>query len=492
VINSQLPILQVMVPLLAASLCAILPFRRLTWLIALAASLAALAISLNLLVLVLNDGPISYALGDWAAPWGIEYRVDALSAFVLVLVSALGSIIMVFAPTSLAREIDADRVFLFHAMYLLNLAGLLGMAVTGDVFNLFVFLEISSLSSYVMIGLGRDRRALTAAFQYLIMGTVGATFYVIGVGMMYMMTGTLNMADLGTRLPEVAATRTVIAAMAFIVVGLGLKLAIVPLHFWLPNAYAYAPTVVSAFLAATATKVALYALLRIVFTVFGGPAMIGLPVDQILLVLAIVAMFGASAVAIYQTDAKRLLAYSSLAQIGYMVLGISFLSATGLTATIIHLFNHALMKGALFLALGCIYLRLGSVQIEKMAGLGRRMPWTMGAFVVGGLSLIGIPLTVGFISKWYLIQAALERGWWLVAALILLSSLLAVIYVWRVVEVAYFQAPSDDMLQLREAPAVMVVPVWVLAGANVYFGVNPQQTIRAAQSAAAALLGGGG
>ncbi|MHA1569871.1 MAG: monovalent cation/H+ antiporter subunit D family protein [Alphaproteobacteria bacterium] len=488
----HLAVLQVLVPLLAAPLCAILPFRRLTWLIALGTSLLTLAIALTLLTQVLSDGPISYLLGDWAAPWGIEYRVDALAAFMLVLVSALGSVIMVYAPASLAREISPDRVFLFHAMYLLNLAGLLGMVVTGDVFNLFVFLEISSLSSYVLIGLGQDRRALTAAFQYLIMGTVGATFYVIGVGMMYMMTGTLNMADLAVRLPEVAGTRTVIAAMAFVVVGLGLKLAIMPLHFWLPNAYTYAPSVVSAFLAATATKVAIYALLRLLFTVFGGPTITALPVDQVLMVLGIVAMFGASAVAIFQTDAKRMLAYSSLAQIGYMVLGISFLSTTGLTATVIHLFNHALMKGALFLVLGCVFLRLGSVQIEQMAGLGRRMPWTMGAFVVGGLSLIGIPLTVGFISKWYLIQAALERGWWMVAALVLLSSLLAVVYVWRIVEVAYFRAPADDMLQIREAPLTMLVPVWLLAGGSVYFGINPAQTVAAAQSAAAVLLGGGG
>ncbi len=491
-IVGQLPILQVIVPLLAAPICAILPFRRLTWLIALAASLLALAIALTLLDQVLSDGPISYLLGDWAAPWGIEYRVDPLAAFLLVIVSALGSVIMLFAPTSVAREIADDRIFLFHAMYLLNLAGLLGMVVTGDVFNLFVFLEISSLSSYVMISLGQSRRALTAAFQYLIMGTVGATFYVIGVGMMYMMTGTLNMADLGTRLPAVAETRTIIAAMAFVVVGIGLKLAMVPLHFWLPNAYAYAPTVVSAFLAATATKVAVYVLLRLVFTVFGGPAMVGLPVDQVLLVLGIVAMFGASAVAIFQTDAKRLLAYSSLAQIGYMVLGISFLTATGLTATIIHLFNHALMKGALFLVLGCVFLRVGSVQISQMAGLGRRMPWTMAAFVVGGLSLIGVPLTVGFVSKWYLIQAALEKGWWLVAVLILLSSLLAMIYVWRIIEVAYFRAPGDDVLQIREAPVMMLIPVWILAAGNVYFGINAQQTIGAAQSAAAVLLGSGG
>ena len=487
---AQFPILQVVVPLIAAPVCVALPWARLTWLIALAVSLATLAIAVALLFQVQASGPISYALGDWAAPWGIEYRVDTLSAFMLVIVAGVGSAVMLYASPSVAAEIAPERTFLFHAMYLLNLAGMLGIAITGDVFNLFVFLEISSLSSYVLVSLGRDRRALTAAFQYLVMGTVGATFYVIGIGMLYMMTGTLNIADLAARLPAVAGTSTVLAALAFIVVGIGLKLAMFPLHFWLPNAYTYAPSVVSALLAATATKVAIYVLLRIVFTVFGADIFAALPVDKALLVLAVIAMFAASTVAIFQTNVKRLLAYSSLAQIGYMVLGISFVTATGITATVLHLFNHALMKSVLFLVMGCVFYRSGSVQLENMAGLGRRMPWTMGAFVVGGLSLIGVPLTVGFVSKWVLIQAALEKGWWLVAVLVLLSSLLAMVYVWRVVEVAYFRSPAADAPAIGEAPAAMLVPVWLLAAANVYFGINPGLTVATARGAAGLLLGG--
>ena len=231
-------------------------------------------------------------------------------------------------------------------------------------------------------------------------------------------------------------------------------------------------------------------LLRIVFTVFGADIFAALPVDKALLVLAVIAMFAASTVAIFQTNVKRLLAYSSLAQIGYMVLGISFVTATGITATVLHLFNHALMKSVLFLVMGCVFYRIGSVQLENMAGLGRRMPWTMGAFVVGGLSLIGVPLTVGFVSKWVLIQAALETGWWLVAVLVLLSSLLAMVYVWRVVEVAYFRSPAADAPAIGEAPAAMLVPVWLLAAANVYFGINPGLTVATARGAAGLLLGG--
>ena len=379
----------------------------------------------------------------------------------------------------------------FYATYLLCLTGLLGMIVTGDAFNVFVFLEISSLSSYALISIGRDRRALTAAYQYLIMGTIGATFILIGIGFLYVMTGTLNMADLAARLPAVADTRTVHAAFAFLTIGISLKLALFPLHLWLPNAYAYAPSAVTAFLAATATKVAIYVLLRFFFTIFGAQFSFGtMRLDAILLPLALAGIFSASVVAIFQTNVKRMLAYSSVAQIGYMILGISLVSVTGLTAAISHLFNHALMKGTLFMALGCVSFRIGGISLDRMAGVGRTMPWTMGAFVVGGLSLIGVPLTAGFVSKWYLILGALERGWWPVALLVLLTSLLAVVYIWRVVEVAYFQ-PAPKGRATGEAPLTLLAPTWTLALANLYFGLDTSLNVGVARRAAETLLGVG-
>ncbi len=489
--GAHLPILQVVVPLVAAPLCVVLRRAVPAWSLALAVSWTCLAIALALLQQVLDGGVISYRIGDFAPPWGIEYRIDLVSAFLLVIVAAIGAVVMPFARASIEREIPADRIYLFYCMYLLSLCGLLGIAITGDAFNLFVFMEISSLSSYVLVSLGNDRRALTAAYRYLVMGTLGATFYIIGVGMMYMMTGTLNIADLAERLPAVADSRTVLAALAFLTVGISLKLALFPLHVWLPNAYTYAPSVVAAFLAATATKVAVYVLIRVRLTIFGRTGVMdSLPIEGMLMGLALAAMLVASTVAIFQKNIKRMLAYSSLAQIGYMILGISFVTVTGLTGGILHLFNHALMKSALFLAMGCIFWRLGSVHIRDFDGLGRRMPLTMAAFVVAGLSLIGVPLTVGFISKWYLIQAALEKGLWIVAALILASSLLAVVYVWRVVEVAYFRPLPEGAAAHEEAPLSMLIPLWIMAGASVYFGVDATSTAAVAGRAAAFLLGG--
>ena len=401
----------------------------------------------------------------------------------LLIVSGIAAVVTPFARRSLESEVDADRVHYVYAAWLLTLAGLLGITITGDAFNVFVFFEISSLGQYALIAMGRDRRALTASYQYLIMGTIGMTFLLIGIGFLYMMTGTLNMGDLAARLPAVAGTRTVQAAFAFITVGVGLKLAMFPLHLWLPNAYAYAPSAVTVLIAATATKVAVYVLLRFSFTVFDTP-----PRVWLVLPLALAGMVAPSLVAVFQQDAKRVFAFSSVAQVGYMLLGIALVSQTGLTATLLHLFNHALIKGAMFLALACVAYRVGSTAVAQLDGLGRQMPWTMAAFVVGGLSLIGIPFTAGFVSKWYLVLGALERGWYVPVAIVVGASLIAVVYVWRMVERAYFH-PAPAGRAIIEAPLALLVPTWTLALANLYFGVQTDVTVGAATRAARALLG---
>lgn len=492
---AQLPAIQVLAPLLLAPLCSLLRGRALPWLLTLVASAAAFAAALALLATVLSSGPVDYALGNWAPPVGIAFRVDALNAFVLVIVAGMSTVTLLYARLSVEAEVHPDSIALFYTCYLLCLTGLLGMTITGDAFNFFVFLEISSLSTYTLVAMGaaRDRRALTAAFHYLVMGTVGATFFVIGIGFLYILTGTLNMADLAVRLAGQRHATAIPVAFAFIAVGLGLKAAVMPLHAWLPNAYAYAPSAVTAFIAATATKTAVYGMMRFFFTVFGlefrfeAEAML-----FVLLPLALFAMFAASAVAFWQRDLKRLLAWSSIAQLGYIVLGVALAqwSQAGLVASVVHLFNHALMKTACFMAAGAFFYRTGTVTIPGLAGIGRQMPWTMAVFVVGGLSLIGVPGTVGFISKWYLIRGAIEAGLWPIAILIVLSSLIAVAYVWRVIEVAWLQEPPRARIKTVEAPLGLLVPMLMVAALSIYFGIDASGTIGAAEAAARALLGG--
>ncbi|SET51111.1 monovalent cation/H+ antiporter subunit D family protein [Thalassotalea agarivorans] len=478
------PVLPIILPLMAAPLCIILAKRQLAWLFATLVSALSFCVSVSLLLTTLDQGVVSYALGGWQPPWGIEIRIDVASALVLTVVTAISSLVLVYAKESIEKEISQDRHTLFYTAHLLCLAGLSGILSTGDAFNLFVFLEISSLATYTLISLASDKRALIAAFRYLIMGTIGATFILIGVGMMYMKTGTLNMMDLAARIAEFDGNRTLNTGLAFIMVGVSIKLALFPLHMWLPPAYTHAPSAVTAFLASTATKVAVYVMVRFIFTIYGADYVFNtMSMDIILLVLAVVAIFKCSYVAIVQNNVKTVLAYSSVAQIGYMVLGISLVSAAGLMAGLLHIFNHALMKGALFMAVGAVLLRTGSVDIRAFKGLGRQMPFTMAAFTIAGLSIIGVPLTAGFISKWFLVSAALEQQQWLVAFFVLVGSLFAIVYIGRIIEAAYFKK-AEQGVDIKEAPMLMLIPMWILVIANIYFGIDTSLSVGAAEAAA--------
>lgn len=475
-LSSQLAILPVLLPLVGAPLCALLRHPGAAWAFATLVSVATFACGVGLVLATADGTVISYAMGGWEPPWGIEYRIDQLSALVLVLVSAMAALVLASSRASVWREIPSQQQGLFFVAFLLCLAGQMGIAATGDAFNLFVFLEVSSLSTYALVALGRDRRSLVAAYNYLILGTIGATFILIGIGFMYIMTGTLNMADLAERLPDVSQSHTIFAAYAFIVVGVCLKLALLPLHFWLPGAYTQAPSMVTVFLAATATKVALYVLIRFSYSVFRVEfSILALPLQGIFIVLGLCAIAAASTVAIYATDLKRGLAYSSVAQMGYLIIGVGLGTVAGLQATLIHLFNHALMKATLFLALAAVVYRCGTTVDSSLRGLGRRMPVTAACLVLGGLSLIGIPGTAGFVSKWYLVLAAADSGYWVLVGLILLGSLLTAVYIWRVVELAYLAPDTPELSNTSrgpEAPPALLAGLVLVALCNLYFGLD--------------------
>ena len=482
-IEQNLSLLLVVIPLLAAPITAILPNGKAPWLVTLVVTWLCLVMAGWQLSVVIDGSVISYELGGWAPPWGIEYRIDALNALVALIVAGIAAITLPYALRSVEKEIPQHQISLFYSAFLLCFVGLLGITQTGDVFNLFVFLEISSLSSYVLIAMGKQRRALTAAYQYLIMGSIGATFLLIGIGLIFAETGTLNMQDLHQRLQPILDHRTVHTGFAFIVVGIALKLALFPLHLWLPNAYKYSPSVISVFLAATATKVAVYIMLRMVFTVFSSDFLRITPTEDIFLLLGAFGVVVASFAAIHQNDIKLILAYSSIAQVSYMVLGIGLASALGVTATLVHVFNHALMKGALFMAAGAIVYRVGSSKFEYLHGIGRQMPWTFTAIFIAGLSLIGIPGTAGFISKWYFVLAAIEQQSWWIAIVIILGSLLSVVYMWKILEVLFYRPAPDKGLHVNKAPASLLVPMWVLVLANIYFGINTELTVGVAETA---------
>ena len=485
----HLPALQVLLPLLSAPICILLRFSNPSWVFALLISWLTFFISIFLYLNVQNSQALSYAMGGWSPPWGIEYYVDFLNSYVLLIISGISALIVTYSKKSLEREIAKEKHYIFWTSYLLCVAGLLGVTITGDAFNTFVFLEISSLSTYVLIAMGSDRRALIASYRYLIMGTIGATFIVLGVGLLYALTGTLNLIDIAERIGDVSDSRTKLAALAFLLVGISLKLALFPLHAWLPNAYSYSPSVAATFLAATSTKVGIYLLIRFCFDIFNATESFeNLGISHLLMFLSVVAIIYGSIAAIFENNLKKLFAYSSISQIGFITLGISLVSTTGLIASIVHIANHAITKGAVFLLLGCIVMDGQNLTIEKIKGLGKNMPLIAGGIVVSGLSLVGIPGTVGFISKWNLIFAMLDKGYWWLAIVTLFSSLITVIYVWKLVETMYFKKADEITQSIQKPPTTMVFCSLFLVFLCIYFGLNPSLpldgAIKAAQSLA--------
>ncbi len=484
----HLPVLPVLIPLLTAPLVVMFAGSRSAWLGAVLASLGSSVMSLLLIARVLAHGPLSYELGGWPPPFGIVYIIDEANALVLATVSILALATLWFSGRASASEISADRQTVFYALFLLCLTGLLGIAATADAFNVFVFLEVSSLATYALVAAGPQRRALLAAFQYLILGTLGGSFLLIGLGLLYQATGSLNMADMATRLPDSSMPRVVAAGAAFVLLGLALKSALFPMHQWLPNVYVQAPSAVSAFLAGAATKVAIYAMARFAFGVL-GVVYVREHAASLLQALALAAMLYGSILAVTQNSLRRILAYSSIAQIGYLVFGLGLATIDGATASFVHLVNHALIKGALFLAAGCLVYRLGQDSLTELHGLARRMPWTFALLIVAGLSLIGVPLTAGFISKWTLVQATLAAGHTVGLVIIVLSSLLAVVYVGRILEAAYRPAPADA--KRHDAPAALLLPAWALTACSIYLGINATALVSTAQLAAQRLVGAG-
>lgn len=438
--------------------------------------LVTLLSSIFLLKEVLSRGNTHYPLGGWPPPWGIEYVIDPLNGFVLLIVSAISLLIGITSKPMVEREFPEKATF-FYCLFLLQVTGLLGIVITGDLFNLYVFLEIASLSGYALIAIGEEG-APFASFNYMIYGTIGACFYLLGVGYLYMATGSLNMADLRGILPDLLSSKLILIAFAFFSVGIAIKMALFPLHVWLPDAYTYAPSAVSSLLAPLTTKVGAYVMIRIMFTVFPPSFFIEMiPAAVLVRWLAGLTILFGCILALAQRDIKRMLGYVLIAEIGYIALGIGFGNRNGLTGAILHLLNDGLMMACLFLTAAAITYRGWSRKIDQFSGLHRRMPFTMAAFLLSGLSVIGIPPTCGFFSKWYLVLGAIDSRQWLLLAILLASSLLNAILFFRVIEKAYFEPERNEHkmdrkpMEIEEAPFRILIPILLLATGILSLGI---------------------
>jgi multicomponent Na+:H+ antiporter subunit D len=427
---------------------------------------------------VMQNGAFSYTVGNWQPPFGIELVVDHLSALMMVLISVVALLATMASLKCIEKELPGSE-HIFFTLYLIMIAGLFGLVLTGDAFNLYVLLEITSITTYGMIAMGKGRAPL-ASFNYIIMGSIGACFYLLGVGYLYILTGSLNMADIASIIGGLDATTALATSFGFIMIGLWVKMAFFPLHSWLPNAYTLAPTGASVMIAPLMTKVTVYLMIRVIFSVF-TPSYTFFQhagVQSAIVWIAALAIICASSLALAQRDLRRMLTFIIVAEVGYMVGGVWLANHQGMTGAILHIVNDALMTVCLFLAAAAIHYRTGSLKFENLNGLYRKMPITMAAFTIGAFSMIGIPPTCGFFSKWYLLLGAIEAGQWGYVVALLFSSLVNAILFFRIIEIAFF--PKGDQhghgpIKVEEAPFMILQPLVLAAIAllAVGFGSGP-------------------
>jgi multicomponent Na+:H+ antiporter subunit D len=445
----HLPVLLVVLPIVggAIPLVASLVTDRAGWPIAVATMLGHAALAALLVGQVWPDTVVSYAVGGFTAPYGIELVVDGLSVAVVALISAISLGVLAYARHA------GPHSNAFYSQFLLLVTGLTGMTVTGDVFNLYVFLEITGLAAYGLVASGREASSAVAALKYLIIGTVGASLYLLGVGYLLATTGTLNMADiastLGTQSIPYGST-LVLTAFGLMVGGLTVKVALFPLHTWQPDAYANAPDSVSAFISALVSTVSAYALARVLFSVFTVDFLTAVPAARWALVaVASVSIVAGSALAVSQTNVQRMLAYSSVSQFGLVIAGFTIATPIAVVGATVHLVGHAVMKGGLFAATGIIERETGATTVGSYAGMGSRTPLAAGAFAILALGMVGVPPAIGFVGKWYILLGAVEAEIWPVVVVLLASTLLTLAYFARLGERLYF---ADATIR-EEVPA---------------------------------------
>jgi len=446
---NELPALLVALPIVGSivAFLASLVRTRSGWYVAVATLAVHTVAAVALAERVFTEGQLSYVVGGFTAPYGIELVVDGLSATMVVLVAVVSLGVLAYA------RVAGPRSNPFYATYLLLVTGLTGVSVTGDLFNMYVFLEILGLAAYALVASGERGESAVAGLKYLIVGTVGASLFLLGVGYAFVATGTLNMADLSVKLAEVGYTSPLVrAAFGLLVVGLFVKVAVFPLHTWQPTAYAGAPDSVSALVAALVSTVAAYALVRVTLSVFTVEFLVANPLArQLMVVAAAVSIVVGSVLAVAQTDLKRMLAYSSVSQFGLVVAAVAVTTETALTGAAIHLVGHAVMKGGLFLAVGLVAASTGTRLIAGYDGLSQRLPGAAGSVAVLALAMVGVPPAVGFVGKWYVALGAVEARAWPIAVVIFLSTLLTLAYFARLIERMYFREPPEWATDIDEA-----------------------------------------
>lgn len=464
--------------------------KKACYYIAVLSTFTSALLSVGLLFSVLENGIVSYHVGGWEPPYGIELTVDSLSSFLSLVVAIIGFLAVVFSKRYIEHEISPKKQPAYYSLLQLIIGGMQGALMTGDLFNLFVMTEIFSISGYALVAIAQKKGSLLASFRYLLLASIGTTFILFSTGFIYMLTGSLNMEDISNLLPLIDNPWVMYSGLVLLIIGFAIKSALFPLHTWLPDAHSIAPSPVSVILSALVIKIGAYSIIRVIYTVFGeqlsgGFDLISTPVSW----MASMAILAGSLYAIFQTDIKRMLAYSSIAHIGYILLGVSLASTLSLTGGIFHMLNHALGKACLFFCAGAVIYKTGIRNVADYAGLSSKMPITMAAFTIAASSLMGIPPASGFMSKFYLGIGAYQEHW-IFLAVILLGSLLSGIYFFKVLAAAYFSPAKEPDMKSNglELPLTMLIPIIILSLASLAFGILEDLPVTLIEQAVELLL----
>jgi len=483
------PILIIISPLLAAFL--VLFTRKYKIIFATASIITSIVFILNLSSRVLSGDKVTYHLGGWQGPLGISLVVDGLSFFFSLIVLGLGLLVIVYSMP----ERSYGRTYYF--LLLVSLSSMIGVIYTADIFNMYVFYELLSLAVYLLIAYPKTGVTLRASFNYLIMGGVGLSFFLLGVGFLYAMTGTLDIFHIADRLPAAfnSSTRMVLMSFVLIATGMGIKIAVFPLHGWLPDAHSMAPSPVSALLSGVAVKIGIYCLIRVVYTAFSTEMFFLINIHNLLMFLGVVSLLFGASMAMAQTDLKRLLAYSTINQLGIVLIGLGIGTELGLTGALFHVLNHAIMKSALFFCAGIMITETGTRDIQGFSGFGRKQPAITFAFVIASLGMIGIPPINGFASKWLICLAAVEAGYTFLVVIILIASTIAAAYYFRVIQVLFSSSLKQGPIPAHEGGQVIYRgnlfkswPIYILAAGCLLLGFLPTLGISLVKPAVSLLL----
>ncbi|MCL2567569.1 MAG: hypothetical protein FWE18_05725 [Alphaproteobacteria bacterium] len=468
----------VVIPLLAAIVLLFVRKSYFSWLVSFLTCLIVIAISVYILI-ANNFNTTAYNFGNFIPPFGIEYTTDALSIFFVFLLSIVGFLTALWSKGNITAELGEKNVYLYNCVFLLYYAGSLGIILTNDLFNLFVFLEISSLASYILIAMGKRKNSPLAAFDALVIGTVSASFYLFGVGILYMLFGTLNASDLVLQISKYPMTPILVLAITMLSVGIIIKIALFPVLWWLPQTYQSAPSAMSAFLAGVSSKVGIYILIKVIIMVVARGVHISLDnYFELLLVLSVLSMFTGGLLALKQDNLKLLLAFSSVSQLGAIMVGISLFNFYGMSAALYLIITHAFIKTALFLCVGNLIYTFGTEKLSELRGFGPKAQFTFFAIIFFSLSLAGLPGTSLFWGKFYLLMSVIQSDNWFLIVSIILASVLTFAYSWKIISQLWIAQDSSVYLIVahKKIPIYMNLAIIIAIMLNIYLTFFPDAT----------------